>query len=201
MLPPGRDTCHTGVVRTGRASLPASQRRLFASGNVALDVAHTGGIGDWVDADLIIDEPALVYWLAILLEREVAADPGLHDFRKLREALFYCSRNHLGNKRFRRQDVEVLNGLAGGPVLPVAVDVSGAAVLPVVSVQQALAHIAREGIMLFTGPLRGRVRECAAADCQLLFVDTSRPGRRQWCSMARCGNIAKTRTYRDKTDR
>jgi predicted RNA-binding Zn ribbon-like protein len=26
--------------------------------------------------------------------------------------------------------------------------------------------------------------------------DTSRPGRRQWCSMARCGNIAKTRAYR-----
>ena len=185
----------------GRASLPAWQRRLFASGNVALDVAHTGGIGDWVEADLVIDEPALVNWLAILLERDVATEPGLRDFRGLREALFHCSRNHVGHKSFRRQDVDVLNDLAGGPVLPVAMDVAGTAVLPVVSVQQALAHIAREGITLFTGLLRGRVRECAAADCQLLFVDSSRPGRRQWCSMARCGNIAKTRTYRDKTDR
>jgi len=86
-------------------------------------------------------------------------------------------------------------------VLPTAIDVSGAAVLPVVNVDQALAHIAREGIALLTGPLRGRVRECAAPDCQLLFVDTSRPGRRQWCSMARCGNIAKTRAYRGRTAR
>lgn len=185
----------------GRASLPAWQRRLLASGNVALDVAHTGGVGDWVEADLIVDEPALAYWLAIMLEREVATGPGLEDFRELREALFRCGRSHVAGSSFRRRDVEVLNHLAGGPVIPVAMDVFGAAVLPVVSVDQALAHIAREGIALFTGPSGGRVRECAAQDCQLLFVDTSRPGRRQWCSMARCGNIAKTRTYRGKTDR
>ncbi len=86
--------------------------------------------------------------------------------------------------RFRPRDVELLNRLAQGPVLPVGMDVSGAAVLPVVSVDQALAHIAREGVALLTGPLRARVRECAATDCQLLFVDASRPGRRQWCSMA-----------------
>ncbi len=85
--------------------------------------------------------------------------------------------------------------------VPTAMDVSGAAVLPIVRVDQALAHIAREGIALFSGPLRDRVRECAAEDCQLLFVDASRPGRRQWCSMARCGNIAKTRSYRRRIDR
>jgi len=79
-------------------------------------------------------------------------------------------------------------------------DGTGKAVLPVVNVDEALAHIAREGIALLTGPLRGRIRECAADDCQLLFVDTSRPGRRQWCSMARCGNIAKTRAYRGRTE-
>jgi len=185
----------------GRASLPAWQRRLLASGSVALDVAHTGGVGDWVAADLVVDEPALVYWLRILLEREVAPGSGLVDFRELRVALFRCGRSHVAGKRFRRRDVEVLNRLARGPVLPTAMDVSGAAVLPVVNVDQALAHIAREGIALLTGPLRGRVRECAAPDCQLLFVDTSRPGRRQWCSMARCGNIAKTRAYRGRTAR
>lgn len=57
---------------------------------------------------------------------------------------------------------------------------SGSAVQPVVNVDQALAHITREAIALVTGPLRGRVRECAAMDCQLLFVETSRPGGRQW---------------------
>lgn len=68
--------------------------------------------------------------------------------------------------------------------------------LPVAGVDQALTHIAPAGIALLTGPQRACVRECAAEDCQLLFVDASRPGHRQWFSMARCGNIAKTRTYR-----
>jgi len=164
-------------------------------------VDHTGGVGDWVEADLVLDEPALAYWLGVLLEREVATGPGLQSFRVLRKALFRCGRSHVAGRRFRPRDVEVLNRLAQGPVLPVGMDVSGAAVLPVVSVDQALAHIAREGVALLTGPLRARVRECAATGCQLLFVDASRPGRRQWCSMARCGNIVKTRAYRGRTDR
>lgn len=184
-----------------RASLPAWQRRLLASGNVALDVAHTGGVGDWVEADLVPDETALAYWLGVLLEREVVEGSGLRDFRALREALFQCGRRHLAGRAFRPQDVDVLNHLARGPLLPVEMNAAGSLVLPVADVDQALAHIAREAIALFTGPLRAQVRECAAEDCGLLFVDTSRPGRRRWCSMARCGNIAKTRTYRGQGTR
>ena len=183
-----------------RASLPAWQRRLLASGSAALDVAHTGGVGDWVEADLVTDEAALAYWLGVLLDREVTRGPGLAEFRALREALFQCGRRLVAGSGFRLQDVHTLNALAGGPALPVGMTVDGAAVLPVVDVDQALAHLAREAIALFTGPLRARVRECAAADCRLLFVDASRPGRRQWCSMARCGNLAKTRAYRGRSD-
>lgn len=164
-------------------------------------MTHTGGVGAWVEADLVVDEPALAWWLGVLLQREVAKGPGLQDFRELRAALSRCARSHVAGRAFRLYDVDLLNRLARGPALPIAMDVTRAAVLPRVSVDEALAHIAREGIALFTGPLRGRVRECAAEDCQLLFVDTSRPGRRQWCSMARCGNIAKTRAYRERTER
>jgi hypothetical protein len=32
--------------------------------------------------------------------------------------------------------------------------------------------------------------------CSLLFVDTSRSGRRRWCSMERCGNRAKVAAHR-----
>jgi Putative stress-induced transcription regulator len=101
---------------------------------VALDVAHTGGVGDWVDADLVVDEAALAYWLGTLLERQVAPGPGLADFRELREAMFRCGRNHVAGRRFHRRNVDVLNRLATGPCLPSAIDTSGAAVLPVVSV-------------------------------------------------------------------
>jgi predicted RNA-binding Zn ribbon-like protein len=63
-------------------------------------------------------------------------------------------------------------------------------------VHAALASLARDAIDLLGGPHATRVRECAAEDCALLFVDASRPGRRRWCSMEGCGNRAKTTSYR-----
>ncbi|MEU7527194.1 CGNR zinc finger domain-containing protein [Saccharothrix sp. NPDC042600] len=43
-----------------------------------------------------------------------------------------------------------------------------------------------------------RVRKCANPDCVLHFVDTSRTGRRQWCSMTACGNRLKARRHHDR---
>jgi len=60
----------------------------------------------------------------------------------------------------------------------------------------SLSALARDAIDLFTGPLRERVRTCAAEDCELLFVDASRPGQRRWCSMNHCGSRAKMRRHR-----
>jgi predicted RNA-binding Zn ribbon-like protein len=61
---------------------------------------------------------------------------------------------------------------------------------------QALSTMAREMIELLSGPFSGRIRECASGDCPLVFVDTSRPGARRWCSMERCGNRHKLRALR-----
>jgi predicted RNA-binding Zn ribbon-like protein len=36
-----------------------------------------------------------------------------------------------------------------------------------------------------------RVRECEGESCGWLFLDTSKAGRRRWCSMSDCGNRAK----------
>jgi len=56
----------------------------------------------------------------------------------------------------------------------------------------ALSMIARDSIDLFSGELRSRIRECANPNGGLMFVDASRPGKRRWCLMKRCGNMAKT---------
>lgn len=40
-----------------------------------------------------------------------------------------------------------------------------------------------------------RVRECAGEHCGWLFVDTSKSGRRRWCTMEDCGNRAKARRH------
>ena len=41
-----------------------------------------------------------------------------------------------------------------------------------------------------------RVRLCESHDCGWLFLDTSRNGRRRWCSMQGCGSREKMRRYR-----
>ncbi len=51
--------------------------------------------------------------------------------------------------------------------------------------------------LLTSGDL-GRVKECCGDDCGWLFLDTSKNGSRQWCSMQDCGNLAKVRKFREK---
>ncbi|SEN93782.1 Conserved protein containing a Zn-ribbon-like motif, possibly RNA-binding [Amphibacillus marinus] len=40
-----------------------------------------------------------------------------------------------------------------------------------------------------------RIRKCEHAECQLHFVDTSKSGRRRWCSMELCGNRQKAADF------
>ena len=51
--------------------------------------------------------------------------------------------------------------------------------------------------LLEHGPL-DRVKECGADDCGWMFLDTSKNGSRQWCSMKTCGNVSKVRRFRER---
>ena len=46
---------------------------------------------------------------------------------------------------------------------------------------------------------RKRIRKCAASDCDVYYLDTSKGHRRQWCSMIGCGNREKQRRWRGAT--
>ncbi|MFB6617170.1 CGNR zinc finger domain-containing protein [Streptomyces sp. NPDC085524] len=63
-------------------------------------------------------------------------------------------------------------------------------------VRAAMATVARDAVLLIGGPLVARVKECGNPDCSLLFLDDSQARRRRWCSMERCGNLAKIAGYR-----
>lgn len=41
-----------------------------------------------------------------------------------------------------------------------------------------------------------RIHNCAASDCDVYFIDTSKGHRRQWCSMKNCGNREKQKRWR-----
>lgn len=56
-----------------------------------------------------------------------------------------------------------------------------------------LGEVSASAVDLLTrGPL-DRIGECPS--CRWLFLDTSRNGRRRWCSMATCGSRDKARRY------
>ncbi|MCZ1003786.1 CGNR zinc finger domain-containing protein [Streptomyces mirabilis] len=63
----------------------------------------------------------------------------------------------------------------------------------------ALATVARDAVLLVGGPLLARVKECENPECSLLFLDDSQARRRRWCSMDRCGNLAKVAGYRSRS--
>ena len=57
--------------------------------------------------------------------------------------------------------------------------------------ERLLRAVAASAIHLLASPQVLQVRRCAGANCDWLFLDTSRNHLRRWCSMDECGNRAK----------
>lgn len=118
----------------------------------------------------------------------------LQDGRELREAI-----NRLARPGVKPQlgDRETINRFAARPaVSPQLAGDGGVTWVASRPVEAMFATVARDAVELLSGPLAGRIRECSAPDCALLFLDTSRPGRRRWCSSQACGNRSRTKAYR-----
>jgi predicted RNA-binding Zn ribbon-like protein len=136
----------------------------------------------------------IAYGLALAAEPPPGADAA--PAHPVRAEIVRIASAVAGGPASRPADVAVINEVAARPPLVRALRPGGGTTVVSPTVAAALATVARDAVDLFGGPLAGRVRMCSADDCGLLFVDTSRPGRRRWCSMERCGNRAKIRTHR-----
>jgi predicted RNA-binding Zn ribbon-like protein len=121
---------------------------------------------------------------------DIDASPGdLAKAKDLRIALWGLSMARAHGRPVRPADVAAVREAAlGAPPVPEMTSGLRRVWAAPVTGAQVVSAIARDAIDLFTGPFAGRIRECAAGDCYLIFVDTSRPGKRRWCSMERCGN-------------
>jgi predicted RNA-binding Zn ribbon-like protein len=117
----------------------------------------------------------------------------------LREAVYRLITARLRDAELPAADVDTVNTAAAHPERAPQLTPDG--LLRWVSrrpVAEALAAVARDCIDLLTGPVTGRLRECAAPDCVFLFLDTSRPGTRRWCATNRCGNREHVRQHRSR---
>jgi predicted RNA-binding Zn ribbon-like protein len=174
----------------------------FDAGAVCLDFAHTGGEGPYAVFETLHQPADLREWLAgapltaaltvpVTVEELAAA-------KRLRQAIWETAHARADGEPPAAANVAIINAAAAAPSLVPALSPDGttAGWAAPVSATQALSAIAREMVELLSGPLSGRLRECAGDNCPLVFVDSSRPGARRWCAMERCGNRHKLRALR-----
>lgn len=138
-------------------------------------------------------------WLALtgLASAVTCTHRQLNEARALREAVYRLLDAARAGDSITTEDVDLVNAWARrakpAPQLDASLRLHRRAPTPCTA---ALAELAAAAVDLIGGPERQRVRNCADPTCSLMFIDRSRPGRRRWCSMERCGNRAKTARYR-----
>ncbi|MFI9012230.1 CGNR zinc finger domain-containing protein [Actinosynnema sp. NPDC053489] len=175
----------------------------FDPGSFALELLLSGGPGEYRRYEVLHGPDDLATWLADsrltttapftaadvrVTEAELAA------VKELRDAFWRIARAMTRGADVPAGDLDVLNAATAETPRPV-LDPATRAVAwarPITGAQ-VLGAAARDAVGLVAG---GGVRECSAADCQLVFLDTSRSGKRRWCSMERCGNRHKVRAHR-----
>ncbi|MEU0031539.1 ABATE domain-containing protein [Streptomyces sp. NPDC006335] len=174
----------------------------FIGGRPCLDFAATLGKRHAVPLERLPDTAALARWFTEA-GLTTGADPvrvtarDLTQARLLRESLYCLVRAAMAGRDPDPSDVERVNAAAAQPDL--APQLGPARWTARSPARAALATVARDAVLLVRGPLLERVKECENPDCSLLFLDDSQARRRRWCSMDRCGNLAKIAGYRSRS--
>jgi predicted RNA-binding Zn ribbon-like protein len=177
------------------------RRFIFVAGRLCIDFTQTGGeTGKRAYWERFHQSSDLADWFAaspLHLEDIQVSSNEFQLALSLREAIWRAAEAIRGKKTPSVEDVDAINRVATIPDLPPQLNLNGErGWRSPATAAEALSLIARDAIDLFSGELRSRIRACENPNCGLMFVDTSRPGKRRWCLMKRCGNIAKTSRYR-----
>lgn len=168
----------------------------FDPGSLSLAFAYTGDLGYGVPAwEQLHSSTDLDAWLierfgALLYPSDEADYAGAG---QLRMAISASARRAASGNVLAATDVDTINVWAARPPISPHLE-GGTRPAEATRPAQALATIARDATTTFTHA-PGRIRECAATNCHLIFLDSSRPQSRRWCSMNRCGGRAKSQSH------
>ncbi|MEU7576483.1 CGNR zinc finger domain-containing protein [Streptomyces sp. NPDC041068] len=173
----------------------------FDPGALCLELLTTGGPGEFRRHEVLHAPADLAAWAE---RSRLTPTPSLRvsqaevaDARRLRDALFRATTARALDEPADPTDIATVNAAAARlPLIPAIGPDGGRAWADGADGTGLLATVARDAVDLLTGPFAHRIRMCEAGDCFLIYVDTSRPGRRRWCSMEHCGNRHKVRTLR-----
>jgi predicted RNA-binding Zn ribbon-like protein len=173
----------------------------FIAGSLCLDFVDTLGNRRAEPVERLAATADLDRWLAAaglgIPSRRKSTPADLAGARSLRDAIFRVAISAIEGAAPGVRDSRTINRWAMRmPLRPTIVGerIQMTAKQPI---EAALSTIAANAIEMVLGPQRSLIRVCP--ECRMVFVDTSRPGRRRWCSSASgCGNRAKVRAHRTR---
>jgi predicted RNA-binding Zn ribbon-like protein len=186
----------------------ASHAFRSGAGRLCLDFVRTLRYRDRTDADEeLLTAARLTEWVGLFGPCEPGGSAGgtavsVASARRLREAVYallVAATSPQGARSCPPKHRRLVNEWAAHEVPTPALRPDGSvgyhAADPVAA---TLSLAARDALDLVSGRDISRVRRCANPDCNIMFLDTSRPGKRRWCSMATCGNQAKKANQRTR---
>ncbi|MET7571689.1 CGNR zinc finger domain-containing protein [Streptomyces sp. NPDC005492] len=171
------------------------------AGRLCLDFIRTlrhRGSPDEVEE--LPDAEALLAWVEQCGPCTATGHPDPARARELREAVHALITAVRADRMPDARSRDLVNEAAAHPVPVPRLDPTGQLGWEAEdSVRATLSLVARDALDLIASPSLTRLRNCAGPTCGALFLDTSRPGNRRWCSMGTCGNRAKKETLRGRT--
>lgn len=183
----------------------------FDAGRICLDLVATERAGGVPGTCEQLDGPLhLAQWLtdARLVPPGTALtaldDTWVARFHELRSDVSWLMAAQLGGPA-ADGSLERVNSLASGaPPGPRAVRGADGGLVRALSAAPdcagLLAVVARDAVDLLTDPVaRAALRRCQGEACHRLYLDTSRGGRRRWCSGEVCGNRERVARHRRRT--
>lgn len=194
----------------------------LVGGDLSLDFVNTAGsrtrgpIVDRIETyqDLVIwsrragtiDE-ALAAELVRLAEAEpAAAAKVLSRAKALREAIYRVFSARADGRAAEASDFALLGSLAAEAaahrvLVPVEFRFDHVWSREPPRLERVWWPVAAAAVALATSDRVTRVKECATAHCNWLFLDASRNRSRRWCQMRECGNREKQRRFSARTRR
>jgi len=188
------------------------------AGNRALDFVNTAsawsgapvdrlggaeGFAKWAEAAGLLDEEDLRRFRAEIQRDTEGASAFFKQAVRLRAALWRIFSAIAAHRPVDQKDLAVLNRLKARAARHCEiVEENGAftrrCTQDAPAAERALRLIVEAGEDLLLNGRLDRLHACGGENCEWLFLDTSKNGRRRWCSMATCGNDAKVKKYRKR---
>jgi predicted RNA-binding Zn ribbon-like protein len=171
----------------------------FISGSLCLDFVDTLGNRRAEPTERLVTPDDLDRWLdaagLVCPFRKSSTRASLDGARALRDAVYRFGLAAIDNEPPESADKETINHWATRMPLRPTIDGGHITLTAARPIEGAMSTIAADAVELMLGAQRSRIRICP--ECRMVFVDTSRPGNRRWCSSTSgCGNRAKVRAHR-----